>query len=153
MTPRRILVATDFSECSKEAIDSAARLAESFSAELYLLHAFEPPFYTIEGRDTGIHPEVDRWVRELREQESKRLEGEVEVVRRRGIKVHPAFKEGPPSEEIIKAAEEFGADLVVLGTHGRRGVDRLVMGSVAERVMRKAPCSVLIIRERRAPGA
>jgi universal stress protein A len=150
MTPRRILVATDFSGCSKEAIDSAARLAACFSSELFLLHVFEPPFYTLEGRDTRIHPEVDRWVRELREKESKKLDGEVEAVKRRGINVRPHFKEGSPLVEILNVAEEIGADLVVLGTHGRTGIDRFVMGSVAERVIRKAPCSVLVVREKRS---
>lgn len=154
MTPRRILAATDFSECSKDAIESAARLAECFSAELFLLHVFEPPFYTVEGMDARIHPEVDRWVRDLREKESKKLEGEVEPMKRRGINVHPYLKEGSPLDEIVNVAQEVGADLVVLGTHGRRGVDRFVMGSVAERVTRKAPCSVLIVRQKRpAAGA
>ncbi|MCG3116583.1 MAG: universal stress protein [Candidatus Manganitrophus sp. SA1] len=152
MTPRRILVATDFSECSKDAIDSAACLAACFSAELFLLHVFEPPFYTLEGREARIHPEVDRWVRELREKESKKLDGEVEAVKRQGINVRPYFKEGSPLVEILKVAEEIGADLVVLGTHGRTGMDRFVMGSVAERVTRKAPCSVLIIREKHPGG-
>lgn len=153
MEPRRILVATDFSECSKDAIDSAARLAECFSSELFLLHVFEPPFYTIEGRDARIHPEVDRWVRELGEKESKKLDAEVETVKRRGIPVRPYFKEGSPLVEVLKVAEEIGADLVVLGTHGRTGMDRFVMGSVAERVTRKAPCSVLIIREKHPSNA
>lgn len=150
MTLRRILVATDFSACSKEAVDSAAHLASCFSAELFLLHVFEPPFYTMEGLDTRIHPEVDRWVRGLRETESKKLDGEAEAVKRRGINVRPYFKEGSPLDEILHVAEETGADLIVLGTHGRRGVDRFVMGSVADRVTRRAPCSVLIIREKPA---
>lgn len=153
MTPRRILVATDFSECSKEAIESAARLAECFSAELFLLHVFEPPFYTVEGIEAGIHPEVDRWARDMREKESKSLHEEVEAVRGRGINVTPYFREGSPFMEILKVAEEAGADLVVLGTHGRRGFDRFVMGSVADRVTRKAPCSVLLVRGKPPAGA
>jgi nucleotide-binding universal stress UspA family protein len=113
---------------------------------------FEPPFYTLEGREARIHPEVDRWVRELREKESKKLDGEVEAVKRQGVNVRPYFKEGSPLVEILKVAEEVGADLVVLGTHGRTGMDRFVVGSVAERVTRKASCSVLIIREKHPGG-
>lgn len=143
--PRRVLMGTDFSDYSKEALDDAILLAKQFGAELYLLHVFDVPTY-IPGVASVSGPEVFEWIRTFREEEQKRLESLAEQVRQRGVAVHPILKEGVPFREILKAAKEISADLIVLGTHGRTGLDRLMMGSVAERVVRRSPCRILLVR-------
>lgn len=144
--PRRILMATDFSDYSREALDDAVLLAKHFGADLYLLHAFEATLYKVPADPSAVRPGAFEWVRALREEEEKRLESLAAEVRRKGVAVHPIFKEGVPFREIPKAALEVTADLIVLGTHGRTGLDRLMMGSVAERVVRRAPCPILLVR-------
>jgi nucleotide-binding universal stress UspA family protein len=145
---RRILMATDFSNYSKEALDYAIHLAKSFDVDLYLLHVFEPPLYSHTGVTPSIQPEVHHWIRELKEEDEKRLNALAEGLKSQGVKVHPVFKEGKPFLEVLKTAEEIPADLVVLGTHGRTGLAHVLLGSVAERVVRKAPCPVLTVRPR-----
>ena len=144
-SPRRILMGTDFSDYSKEALDDAVLLAKQFGADLYLLHVFDVPTY-IPGVASVAGPEVFEWIRTFREEERKRLETLAEEFRQRGVMVHPILKEGIPFREIPKAAKEISADLIVLGTHGRTGLDRLMMGSVAERVVRRSPCRILLVR-------
>lgn len=143
--PRRILVGTDFSDPSKEALDYALVLAKQFGAELYLLHAFEEPVY-VPGMTSLAGPQTVEWVHHFRERERKRLETLAGEIREQGVQVHPVLREGSPIREIPKAAEELQADLIVLGTHGRTGFDHLMMGSVAERVAHRAACNVFLVK-------
>jgi nucleotide-binding universal stress UspA family protein len=144
--PHRILMGTDFSDYSKEALDYAVLLAKQFGADLYLLHAFEVPAYYIPGLGGLGGPDIIEWLRSVKEREQKRLETLAGEVRQKGIEVHPILKEGSPDGEILKAVKEVAADLIILGTHGRSGLDRFMMGSVAERVLRQAPCPILLVR-------
>lgn len=153
ITLQRILMATDFSESSKEALNYSVYLARSLGSTLYLLHVFEPPFYSPTGVSITLRPEVDQWIRDLRAEESKRLNLLTDEVRQQGAKVHPMFKEGTPFLEILKTAGEIPADLIVLGTHGRTGLTHFLMGSVAERVVRKAACPVFTVRPKALAGA
>lgn len=89
---------------------------------------------------------VEQWVREVKAEESQKLDALTVEVRGRGVTVHPLFKEGIPFVEIVKTAEEIPADLLVLGTHGRTGITHVLMGSVAQRVVQKAACPVLTVR-------
>lgn len=150
-TLRRILAATDFSDHSRGALDYAAYLAKSLGAELALLHVFEPRYYHQDVM-RRIGPEVHEWMKNLREEERRRLADLEKEVREKGMKVRSFFKEGTPFREILKAADEISADLIVLGTHGRTGLDRFMMGSVAERVARSAPCPVFIARPKARGG-
>lgn len=143
--PCRILMGTDFSDYSKEALDYAVLLAKQFGADLYLLHVFDVPTY-IPGLASVDGPEVFEWIRTLREVEQKRLEDLAEEVRQKGVPVHPILKDGAPFREILRAAEDIAADQIVLGTQGRTGLDRLMMGSVAERVARRAPCPIFLVK-------
>ncbi len=142
---RRILITTDFSDCSKEALQHAIYLARQLDAELYLLHVFEPPVYTQSNLPT-LHPSVRQWIDDLRMAESRKFDAMAKEVGQEGIKLNPLFKEGTPFITVLQTAEAIQADLIVLGTHGRTGLDRLLMGSVAERVVRQAPCPVFIVR-------
>jgi nucleotide-binding universal stress UspA family protein len=149
--PHRILIGTDFSDYSKEALDYAVLLAEHFGAELYLLHVFDIPTYLPGGiRVTGM--EFSEWIRSLREGAQKKLEALAGEVRQKGVVVHPILKEGIPFREIPKAVKEVSADLIVLGTHGRTGLDRFMMGSVAERVARRAPCPIFLVKPKVLAG-
>lgn len=126
---KKILYPTDFSSYSTHAYFHAVGLAEAFGAELTLLFAYsaaadDPP----RGRDF--------WREQLLQTRPTN----------HAIAVSHVFLEGDPATEIVRHATAVGTDLIVLGTHGRSGADRLLMGSVAERVMRGAPCSVTVVK-------
>jgi nucleotide-binding universal stress UspA family protein len=148
ITLRHILAATDFSDYSKEAVEYAVHLSSSLGADLHLLHVFEPPFFSHAGVAPSRQPEVHQWIRELKEEERKKLSALAGGVRGLKAAAHPVFKEGTPFLEILKAAGEIPADLIVLGTHGRTGLSHVLLGSVAERVVRQASCPVLTVKPR-----
>ena len=155
MAMKRLVFATDFSAYSKEALEYAVQFALKLGAELYLLHVFERPFFSGPGVSMNVRIQhgIEEWVREVKAEESKKLDALVEEVRGRGVTVHPLFKEGIPFVEILKTAEEIPADLLVLGTHGRTGLSHVLMGSVAQRVVQKSACPVLTVRPKAHAGA
>ncbi len=139
----KICCAIDFSETSRLALEEAAELAGRFAAELTLVHVHVPPSHAAADVLTGV-PDVAR-------QEAHDLERLVsgwrtDAERLAGRPVRVAVLSGEPADEIVKFARENALDLVVVATHGRRGLRRLVLGSVAERVVRTAPCPVLAVR-------
>jgi nucleotide-binding universal stress UspA family protein len=133
-----ILHPTDFSEQSGYALLLAGALARDYGARLVVLHAVAPP--TVAYGEGIIPPEPDLLLDEARAQleQLKVPDASVPTERR--------FEEGDPATEILHTAGEIHADLIVMGTHGRTGLSRLLMGSVAEQVMRQAPCPVLIVK-------
>jgi universal stress protein A len=137
-----ILAPTDLSEPSQQAIQYARELAQKFGATLVLLHVVEPPRYPIEGlppSEQGGSLLAD--LEHLATRDLARVlanEAEVKVVRRVVL--------GTPYHRIVEVAEAEKVDLIVMATHGRTGFSHLFMGSVAERVVRTAPCPVLTIR-------
>jgi universal stress protein A len=144
MEIRRILAPTDFSELSKQGLKSALELAQSFGAELLLLHVVDPPAYPVEGivpshLGAPLMDDLERQAStELAQMLPEAPASRVNVSRRVGV--------GIPHRKIVEVAEEEEADLIVLTTHGRTGLSHLIMGSVAEKVVRTAPCPVLTIR-------
>ena len=130
---KKILYPTDFSSYSNQAYFHALGLAETYGATLTVAHVHTP----------GGSGDRDYW------------RGQLEQVRPANpkIPVTHVLLEGDPATEITRYAAEAGIDVVVIGTHGRTGVDRLVMGSVAEKVMREAPCSVLVVKLSRGGSA
>ena len=140
----RILVATDFTPASEPALAEAIEMAKGDGAELLIAHAYQPPNAPqAESVATGIY---DEWVQNLRDRVEERLGPLVEKARKEGVKAEALILSGTPYEAITEAAENEGADLVILGTHGRRGVSRFFLGSVASRVISSAPCPVLTVR-------
>lgn len=141
----RIVVATDFSECSQEAWGLARRIAAAPGSELILVHVLtEVPLYG-EGL---FNMETARKVREgARKWAESALEDRVTEARAAGLSARAAVRTGVPYEEIVAVARDERADLVVIGTHGRGGINRVLLGSVADRVARLAPCPVLTVRE------
>jgi nucleotide-binding universal stress UspA family protein len=144
-TIKRILAATDFSEGSAEALEYAVYLSKTFGAELHLLHVLEPPFPTLDAALLST-------VRKMAERDAEKLKTLSEKVARACPAVQSSWREGSPASEILKAAEDLSADLIVLGTHGRTGIAHAFLGSVAERVMRTAPCAVWTVRSRHLRG-
>jgi len=141
---RTILHPTDFSPGSAAAFGVACDLARDYDARLVVLHAFGP-VVPIAAEGVIISPDLG----ELREVARK----ELDAIRppNPAIRLERAVREGPSTQAILDAAREFQADLIVMGTHGRTGFRRLLLGSVTEEVLREAPCPVLTVRAQ-VPG-
>jgi nucleotide-binding universal stress UspA family protein len=140
---RSILCPTDFSECSCRAIDHAVALARWSQAELTLLHVY--PFLLPLAGDTPYFPSGLPLDAATRTRLLGELEAAAQPARSGGLTPKLLLVEGDPCEEILRQARATGADLIVTGTHGRRGFDRLVLGSVANRVVHHAQCAVLTV--------
>lgn len=142
----KILHPTDFSECVTLAEQFAVRLARDLKGELVLFQALvETPLY---GEGLLNMREAQRVYEAQRKWAEETLEARAGQIRQaEGIPVRWTIQAGVPFEEIVKTAAEQGADLIVMGTHGRSGLNRLLLGSVAERVIRLAPCPVLTVRQ------
>jgi len=146
MNVERIVCPVDFSEYSGRAYDYAYSLARHYGAKLFVEHVVQPlqaayPYYPF--------PEAaleDTWSHVCTQAE-KGLQELVKTHSRNGLQPECVIQQGFPWESILSFAEEKSADLIVMGTHGRRGLDRLTMGSVTERVLRKARCPVLAVRK------
>jgi len=140
---RKILVPTDFSEPSQAAINLAIDLARQLDAELELFHAQELPAYIFPDGVMPISPEL---VADLERTSHAELERLAARAREAGVRASTASAVGAHDAEILRRASESGADLIVMGTHGRTGFRHVLLGSVAERVVRRAPCPVLTVR-------
>ena len=141
---KRILVPTDFSEASEAAVKYARAFAEAFNASLEVLHVMEDPFIyapTSEGYvpPPGLLEEMERTSRE-------RLNAVLPEDVQRKLRAEVVLKKGSPFVEIVRYAREHEVDLIVMGTHGRGPIAHMLLGSVAEKVVRKAPCPVLTVR-------
>jgi universal stress protein A len=143
----RILVPTDFSKHSQNALRYGAAFAEKFAAEVHLLHVVQDLALFIPDNVTGVPlvtPPVDQLLDAARQTLERRLQ---EAALPPGIKVRLEAREGSPFYEIIQYAKEIDVDLIVMGTHGHTGLVHVLLGSVAEKVVRKAPCPVLTVRD------
>lgn len=142
LTLTRILCATDFSEVSVRAETYAAALAKHYEASLHLLHV-DPPLPLM--APYGEVPVDIRLFEEQRAQAVADLAAAKIRAQASGVPVETSLRGGHAAREILEMARSESADLVVLGTHGRGGVEHLLLGSVAEKVLRKAPCPVLVV--------
>lgn len=145
-TPKTILVPTDFSEFSDRAVRQAADIAEQNNAKVFLLHVVDKLQQC--AIDYCIPLETMMRVQSDSEKEaSKKMQEEVDkIVKAKKIDVVFDVKSGIPYEEILKEQQERKADLIVIASHGRTGLLKSLIGSVAERVMREAKCPVLLVR-------
>ncbi len=140
----KICCPVDFSDASHEALAQAADIAAHSAARLTILHVYERSALGAAGEVLVTDPELEeRLVHEL----NHNLERfRVEAERFAPGRVTAEAVTGDPPAEIVRFVERSGCDLIVMGTHGRSGLRRLVLGSVAESVVRHAPCSVLVVR-------
>lgn len=140
MLPTNILVPTDFSPCAEHALDYACALAAKLGAKLHIVNAIG-----------GVFPDLpvaltDQMLTSIRDSSTTALARLVDA-RRAGVSFGEVrVIEGDARDVILQAATDVHADLIVIGTHGRRGLSRLLLGSVAEHILRRAPCPVLTVR-------
>jgi nucleotide-binding universal stress UspA family protein len=141
---QRILLPTDFSNYSAVATKYACELATKFDAELHLLHTLEVHVSSTPIFEMGLA--LPTYIHESRNAAEKSLIGVLDPNWLIGRTVIHAVVEGSPKVEIIRYARRLEIDLIVLSTHGRTGLSHVLMGSVAESVVRTAPCPVLTVR-------
>jgi nucleotide-binding universal stress UspA family protein len=147
----KILVPVDGSETSLLGLQQAILLAKDQKATLRLLHVVHD-YLVAEGRHAMV-PST-QLLQELRKQGETILKDAASIADKQGVKPETEMVEtlmGPVGDSIVKCAEKWPADLIVLGTHGRRGIRRLVMGSDAEYVVRMTPVPVLLVRGTKTP--
>lgn len=143
----RILVPVDFSAHSDKAAGYATTLGKTLRAQVTLLHVVQDPFVTGAGQAEAFVPNMPELLNELLQAayaQMAELEGRLLS---RGFTVHSAVIKGVPAHEIIEYARTGAFDLIVMGTHGRTGLSHALLGSIAERIVQKAPCAVLTVRE------
>ena len=150
-TITRILVPTDFSACSDTAIHYAADLAAHFRASLDVIHVVEDPFLSGAWSAEAFIAGADNLLEEVTESARIRLASVAASLAARGVAVEIAVVTGPPAAAIVDHAGDGRFDLIVMGTHGRTGLSHVVLGSVAERVQRTAPCAVLTVKTGNTP--
>ncbi len=141
---KRILVPIDFSQPSKNALRYATSFAKHFRAELLLVYVVEPAVYPgdLSFGQIGI-PHIEK---EMRERGKKELERLVKEHVAGQVASRAKIRTGKPFLEIIGMAKEEDVDLIIIATHGHTGVEHIIFGSTAEKVVRKAPCPVLVVR-------
>jgi nucleotide-binding universal stress UspA family protein len=144
----RILHATDFSRAAAPAFAHALRWARRWRAALHLVHVLSPPEVPLE--DTYLSARAWQRAQEDAHRAARgRLGLLVALARRAGVPTTITVREGLPADEIVREARRRRAGLIVVGTHGRRGLARLALGSVAARVVTLAPCPVLTVHGRK----
>ncbi len=147
---KRILVATDFSEYSKVALDLCLGASKCMKTKLYVLHTIEKfPHDYVHLLSSTTHSNMKQ---KLEEEAMGKIKAMLPKELLESENIVPIVRFGKPFLEIIKIAKEKDVDLMVIGTHGRAGVDRVILGSVAERVVRKAGCSVMVVRSKKYVG-
>ncbi len=148
---KKILCPTDFSEPSYEAIKAAGELAFHFESELCLLHVVSPiPPVPMGAQPSGFN--VPLYEQQLEVSSKRSLEEIIHQMEWKDLQVRLVVLRGNAAEEIVRTSEEENADLIVIATRGRTGLDRLIFGSVAEKVVRLAKCPVLTIASRPEKG-
>lgn len=141
---KKILFPTDFSECSKRAQEYACALCERFQAELHVLHVLQDVGLMLPDPAAGLSLPPNYLI-EQKQMAEKALESMLSAEWTKGKNVHRATRMGSPFVEITTYAKEKDVDLIVLGTHGRSAIAHILLGSVAEKVVRKSPCPVLTV--------
>lgn len=142
---KKVLVPIDFSDYSKNALKYAVNFSMQFNAEMILIYVIEPVIYPPDFSMGQIAlPSVNtEWDIKAKEELNKLAKSEIPS----SIKVTTVLKTGKPFVEIIETAAEYDVDLIIIATHGHTGVEHILFGSTAEKVVRKAPCPVLTLRE------
>jgi len=141
---KKILVPTDFSDPSQSAVKYARAFAEQFGAAVHVLHVIEDPYLFAPTSEGFAVPPNFR--EDLEASARERLKRVLPAGDQGTIRAELVLKHGSPFVEIVRYARDHGIDLIVMGTHGRGPIAHMLLGSVAEKVVRKAPCPVLTVR-------
>lgn len=144
MEYRNIVVAVDFSANADTAFDAALELAKQYGSKLHIVHALSYPLFLVSPYQFDLPPD---FLESARAEAKRKLQAAAEKAGSDGVEVEWHFEEGAADIAIIKIAAETGADLVVMGTRGNTGLKHIVLGSIAERTIRAAPCSVLTVKQ------
>ena len=146
---KRILAPVDFSACSRQALDVAVDMARTYGAKLDILHVFEelalPSFYgagaiMVYGKVPDLEAEAEKAITQL-----------ADAVKTNDIDIATHIRKGHPADEISAFAHDMDNDLIVIATHGLTGLRHVVLGSVAERVVRESPCPVFVVKTHGKP--
>ena len=143
---RRILHPSDFSKASAAAFTKAVELAKTNGAELVLLHVLAPPLALMAGEgyvSPTVYEDLEQSARAYASKELARL---VAKAKKAGVRAKAVLRDGVAHEQIVRAARSPQADMIVIGTHGRTGLAKLFLGSVAGRVVSTAKCPVMTVR-------
>ncbi len=138
--PTRILVATDFSETADAAFDYGVDLAKQLGAKVIVMHAYELPVY---GFPSGALVASVEMATRIMSGAQEALEAACKARASSGVEISQVVRQGVAWEEVHRVADEINADLIVIGTHGRKGLSRALLGSVAEKILRTATRPVL----------
>jgi universal stress protein A len=138
-----IVVAVDFSAGSDAALDATTDLARSLGAEVHVVHAYELRVPMIMPYEVSL---PQNFIEETRNAAAAKLAKDVKKLGDAGITVHSHLADTPAASAVAQIAESVGADLIIMGTRGHTGLKHIVLGSVAERTLRIAPCSVLTVK-------
>ncbi len=145
----RIFVAIDNSDTAKKALDEAVRLASALQAKLCIAHALDEGLLAQHALGIGTYIDAAKVKAEMRTAAGQLLDDAAGRAAAAGVAVEQRLVESErkrTAEQIAEAAQQWQADLLIVGTHGRHGVERLLVGSVAENLMRLAPMSLLMVR-------
>ncbi len=134
-----ILVAIDFEKASMKALDVAKELASKLGAEVMLAHVYQVPMFTYPGLEPALLPTFSAEIGDAVKKAMSELKEQTGISK-------AVLREGEPASELLAIADEVSASMIVMGTHGRKGISHLLLGSVAERVVRQSKVPVLTIR-------
>jgi universal stress protein A len=147
---RRILHASDFSPASRPAFRKAVDIARSTRARLLIVHAVTPIVPPLMGEGVYVAPGTwNAMQREARHASQQQMDKLMKEAKKAGVAVEGLVVDGVPADQIVRLARRRRADMIVIGTHGRTGFSRLLLGSVAARVVATATCPVLTVRSPR----
>ncbi len=152
MNVRSILLPTDFSECARKAVPYAADLARLTGARVVCLHVVEPVVPAVGWTPIAEPLPVADVGEQLEDSASRELPRFARCEEFEGLEVEDLITRGEAAAEIVRAARERGVDLIVISSHGRTGLGRILFGSTAESVVRHAPCPVLVVKPERDEG-
>lgn len=147
--PKTILVPVDFTDTSERALDYAVDLAKQLGASVVVMHAYELPVY---GFPDGAFVATVEMATRIMNGAQAGLQAEVDKHKAAGVEIKTVLRQGIAVDEVHSVADEVNADLIVVGTHGRRGLARALLGSVAENVIRTSTRPVLAIRGGEKPA-
>ncbi|HEY5258794.1 MAG TPA: universal stress protein [Candidatus Baltobacteraceae bacterium] len=142
---KHVLVAVDYSDCAFNALEIAADLAISQHAAFDILTVIDPMQAVPPVGDP--YGAMQPWLGALNDDAVKLLDDSTAAVQKTGLTVKKTLLDGPPAATIVEFAQRISADLIVIGSHGRKGLSRMMLGSVAESVMRDARCPVLVVHD------